>query len=434
LCRPDEIKTANTLKFSAFGLNQAIMDGLDAMGFDNATPVQDQAIPKIMEGRDILACAQTGTGKTAAFLLPILHRLTETPSDHIDTLILEPTRELVMQVDQQLEGFSYFTPVSAVAVYGGRDGHSMEMEKRALKQGAPIIVATPGRLIAHIDLGYVNFSRLRFLVLDEADRMLDMGFAPDIMKIVNQLPRKRQTLLFSATMPPAIRRISKDLLNNPFEISLAISKPAENIQQIAYAVEDEYKIPLTETLLSAEKNLKRVIIFTSTKIKARELADRLIRRGLNVMAIHSDLEQAVREERLLAFRNGTLPIVVATDVLARGIDVKGIDVVINFDVPGDGEDYVHRIGRTARAEASGVAITYVNRKDKKRFQRIEELIEAKIELRPLPTDLAPVPVSQKSPSRHGGGKRPFPPKSSDQGAAKNKKRRKYPPKKNNDAP
>lgn len=404
------------------------------MGFDNATPVQDQAIPKIMEGRDILACAQTGTGKTAAFLLPILHRLTETPSDHIDTLILEPTRELVMQVDQQLEGFSYFTPVSAVAVYGGRDGHSMEMEKRALKQGAPIIVATPGRLIAHIDLGYVNFSRLRFLVLDEADRMLDMGFAPDIMKIVNQLPRKRQTLLFSATMPPPIRRISKDLLNNPFEISLAISKPAENIQQIAYAVEDEYKIPLTETLLSAEKNLKRVIIFTSTKIKARELADRLIRRGLNVMAIHSDLEQAVREERLLAFRNGTLPIVVATDVLARGIDVKGIDIVINFDVPGDGEDYVHRIGRTARAEASGVAITYVNRKDKKRFQRIEELIEAKIELRPLPADLAPVPFSQKSPSRHGGGKRPFPPKSSDQGAAKNKKRRKYPPKKNNDAP
>lgn len=399
------------------------------MGFDNATPVQDQAIPKIMEGRDILACAQTGTGKTAAFLLPILHRLTEAPSDHIDTLILEPTRELVMQVDQQLEGFSYFTPVSAVAVYGGRDGHSMEMEKRALKQGAPIVVATPGRLIAHIDLGYVNFSRLRFLVLDEADRMLDMGFAPDIMKIVNQLPRKRQTLLFSATMPPPIRRISKELLQNPFEISLAISKPAENITQVAYNVEDEYKISLTETLLSAEKNLKRVIIFISTKIKARELADRLIRRGLNAMAIHSDLEQAEREERLLAFRNGTLPIVVATDVLARGIDVKGIDVVINFDVPGDGEDYVHRIGRTARAEASGVAITYVNRKDKKRFQRIEELIEARIQFRPVPEDLMPMSVSAKNGPRHGGGKKPFPPKPSGQGADRKKKFRKPPPKK-----
>ncbi len=417
------------MKFTAFGLNQTILDGLDAMGFDNATPVQDQAIPKIMEGRDILACAQTGTGKTAAFLLPILHRLTEAPSDHIDTLILEPTRELVMQVDQQLEGFSYFTPVSAVAVYGGRDGHSMEMEKRALKQGAPIIVATPGRLIAHIDLGYVNFSRLRFLVLDEADRMLDMGFAPDIMKIVNQLPRKRQTLLFSATMPPPIRRISKELLQNPFEISLAISKPAENITQVAYNVEDEYKIPLTETLLSAEKNLKRVIIFISTKIKARELADRLIRRGLNAMAIHSDLEQAEREERLLAFRNGTLPIVVATDVLARGIDVKGIDVVINFDVPGDGEDYVHRIGRTARAEASGVAITYVNRKDKKRFQRIEELIEAKIQFRPLTEDLVPMSVSAKSGPRYGGGKKPFPPRSSGQGADRKKNFRKPPPKK-----
>jgi ATP-dependent RNA helicase RhlE len=399
------------------------------MGFDNATPIQDQTIPKIMEGRDILACAQTGTGKTAAFLLPILHRLTEAPSDHIDTLILEPTRELVMQVDQQLEGFSYFTPVSAVAVYGGRDGHSMEMEKRALKQGAPIIVATPGRLIAHIDLGYVNFSRLRFLVLDEADRMLDMGFAPDIMKIVNQLPRKRQTLLFSATMPPPIRRISKELLDNPFEISLAMSKPAENITQVAYAVEDEYKIALTETLLSAEKNLKRVIIFISTKIKARELADRLIRRGLNAMAIHSDLEQAVREERLLAFRNGTLPVVVATDVLARGIDVKGIEVVINFDVPGDGEDYVHRIGRTARAEASGVAITYVNRKDKKRFQRIEELIEAKIQFRPLPEDLVPMSVSAKSGPRQGSGKKPFPPKPAGQGDARKKKFRKPPPKK-----
>ncbi len=381
------------------------------MGFKDATPVQELAIPKIMAGQDVLACAQTGTGKTAAFLLPILHTLTESPSEYIDTLILEPTRELVMQVDQQLEGFSYFTPASAVAVYGGRDGHSMEMERRALKQGAQIIVATPGRLIAHIDLGYVKFDNLRHLVLDEADRMLDMGFAPDIMKIVNELPRNRQTLLFSATMPPQIRRMAKELLRSPSEISLSVSKPAENIMQIAYQVEDEAKIPLAELLLTGKKQLQRVLIFVSTKIKVRELAERLIRRGMNAAAIHSDLEQSEREVRLLAFRNGTLPIVVATDVLARGIDIKGIDVVINFDVPGDGEDYVHRIGRTARADASGIAITFVNRKDRGRFKRIEELIGTDIRLLPLPPEVASIPSKpsshsnsprgQKRPSRNG---------------------------------
>lgn len=394
----------NTLKFSEFGLTPAIIEGLDSMGFESATPIQEQAIPKIMEGQDILACAQTGTGKTAAFLLPILHTLTEEPSDYIDTLILEPTRELVMQVDQQLEGFSYFTPVSAIAVYGGRDGHSMEMEKRALKQGAPIIVATPGRLIAHIDLGYVKFDKLRHLILDEADRMLDMGFAPDILKIVNELPRDRQTLLFSATMPAQIRKLAKELLRKPAEITLAVSKPAENIMQVAYKVEDEAKIPLAELLLSGKKQLQRVIIFVSTKVKVRELADRLVRRGMNAAAIHSDLEQSEREERLMAFRSGALPIVVATDVLARGIDIKGIDVVINFDVPGDGEDYVHRIGRTARADASGVAITFVNRKDRGRFKRIEELIDMEIRLLPPPPEIAAIPVSPTSreDGRKGG--------------------------------
>ncbi|MBK8043435.1 MAG: DEAD/DEAH box helicase [Haliscomenobacter sp.] len=396
------------MKFTEFGFNPAILEGLDAMGFKDATPVQELAIPKIMAGQDVLACAQTGTGKTAAFLLPILHTLTESPSEYIDTLILEPTRELVMQVDQQLEGFSYFTPASAVAVYGGRDGHSMEMERRALKQGAQIIVATPGRLIAHIDLGYVKFDNLRHLVLDEADRMLDMGFAPDIMKIVNELPRNRQTLLFSATMPPQIRRMAKEFLRSPSEISLSVSKPAENIMQIAYQVEDEAKIPLAELLLTGKKQLQRVLIFVSTKIKVRELAERLIRRGMNAAAIHSDLEQSEREVRLLAFRNGTLPIVVATDVLARGIDIKGIDVVINFDVPGDGEDYVHRIGRTARADASGIAITFVNRKDRGRFKRIEELIGTDIRLLPLPPEVASIPSKPSSPSNSPRGqKRPF---------------------------
>lgn len=355
------------------------MEGLEAMRFENATPIQEQAIPAIMEGRDVLACAQTGTGKTAAFLLPVLHRITESPPPGIDTLIIVPTRELAMQIDQQLEGFSYFTPVSAVAIYGGRDGHSMELERSALKKGAPIVIATPGRFIAHLDLGYVNLSTVRHLILDEADRMLDMGFAPDIAKITSQIPRSRQTLMFSATMPSQIRKFAKDLLRQPLEISIAISRPAEKISQLAFEVEDEAKYPLLERLLSERPHLERVIIFAGSKIKVREVAQRLSQRGMKIAAIHSDLEQAEREERLLAFRNGTLPVVVATDVLSRGIDVKGIDLVVNFDVPGDAEDYVHRIGRTARAEAMGEAITFINRKDRIRFTRIEKLIGRPIE-------------------------------------------------------
>lgn len=349
------------------------------MRFEEATPIQEQAIPAIMEGKDVLACAQTGTGKTAAFLLPVLHRITESPPAGIDTLIIVPTRELAMQIDQQLEGFSYFTPVSAVAIYGGRDGHSMELERNALKRGAPIVIATPGRFIAHLDLGYANLSTVRHLILDEADRMLDMGFAPDIAKIVSQVPRSRQTLMFSATMPPQIRRFAKDLLRDPLEISISISRPAETIRQLAFEVEDEAKYGLVERLLAERKDLERAIIFAGAKIKVREVATRLARRGMQVAAIHSDLDQSEREERLLAFRNGSMPIVVATDVLSRGIDVKGIDLVINFDVPGDPEDYVHRIGRTGRAEATGEAITFINRKDRGRFARIEKLIGRAIE-------------------------------------------------------
>ncbi|MCB9080311.1 MAG: DEAD/DEAH box helicase [Lewinellaceae bacterium] len=376
------------MKFSELKLHPSLMDGLDAMGFEEATPVQEKAIPLIMEHRDILACAQTGTGKTAAFLLPILHELCVSPSDHIDTIILEPTRELVVQVDQQLEGFSYFTDTSAIAIYGGRDGHSMEMEKRALKQGAAIIVATPGRLIAHLDLGYVKLDKLRHLILDEADRMLDMGFAPDLIKIVNMLPRKRQTLLFSATMPAQIRRFANEFLTNPAEVSIAISKPAEKIVQSAYDIEDEGKIDLVERLLQDKENLERVLIFAGTKLKVRQLADRLQRRGLSVVGIQSDLDQNEREERLLSFRNGNVRIVVATDVLSRGIDIKGIDLVINFDVPGDPEDYVHRIGRTGRADADGQAITLINRKDRYRFQRIEQLMEKRVPRSEVPEDIA----------------------------------------------
>lgn len=383
------------------------MEGLEAMRFEHATPIQEQAIPAILEGRDVLACAQTGTGKTAAFLLPVLHRITENPPVGIDTLIIVPTRELAMQIDQQLEGFSYFTPVSAVAIYGGRDGHSMELERTALKRGVPIVIATPGRFIAHLDLGYVNLSTVRHLILDEADRMLDMGFAPDINKITNQVPRSRQTLMFSATMPPQIRKFVKDLMRDPLEISIAVSRPAEKIRQLAFEVEDEAKYPLVERLLAERENLERVIIFAGSKIKVREVAQRLAKRGMKVAAIHSDLEQAEREERLLAFRNGSLPVVVATDVLSRGIDVKGIDMVINFDVPGDAEDYVHRIGRTARAEAMGEAITFINRKDRMRFGRIEKLIGRVIEKERIGGDSG---TSDDAPRRDRGERRQRPPR------------------------
>lgn len=403
----DKNRKTHILKFIEFGFEPELLEGLDAMGFETATPVQIQAIPPIMEGRDVLACAQTGTGKTAAFLLPILNELTRNPNEEgVDTIIMEPTRELAVQVDNQLEALSYFTPVSSIAVYGGRDGHAMEQEKRALKRGASIIVATPGRLLAHLSLGYVNLKTVRHLILDEADRMLDMGFAPDIMDIVNQIPRERQTLLFSATMPQQIRQFAKQLMREkPAEISIAISKPAENILQLAYEVDDSGKIPLTEKILESNKRLQRVLIFAGTKKVVRELAASLKRRGLDVGAISSDLEQNEREAMLQAFAGGSKPILVATDVLSRGIDVKGIDAVINYDVPGDAEDYVHRIGRTARAEASGMAFTFVNAKDRGRFRRIEELIEMKIRILPLPEELAnakPRPGGGRGDRSHGG--------------------------------
>ena len=368
------------------------------MGFEEATPIQAQAIPAIMEGKDLLGCAQTGTGKTAAFLLPILNRFTETPHDGVDTLIIGPTRELVQQVDRQLEGFSYFTPVSSIPIYGGRDGQSMTQEKRALKTGAPVIVATPGRLIAHLDLGYVDFSKVRHFILDEADRMLDMGFVHDIMKIADHLPRVRQTLLFSATMPPKIRKFAKSLLNNPVEVNVAVSKPAKNILQGVYELEDSGKVKLVAKLLEGKKRLERTIIFASTKKKVREVTQALKRAGLTVRAVSSDLEQSEREEALHDFRSGQLPIIVATDVLSRGIDIKGIDVVINYDVPPDPEDYVHRIGRTARADASGVALTFVSHHDRHRFRRIEELIETEIRRLPLPEG-----VEKGTPEKRSGG-------------------------------
>ncbi|MEM6376678.1 MAG: DEAD/DEAH box helicase [Bacteroidota bacterium] len=375
------------MKFTEFGFEETLLDSLEAMGFEEATPIQQQAIPHIMKGKDMLACAQTGTGKTAAFLLPIINAITKKSQEGIHTLVIGPTRELVMQVDQQLEAFSYFTGVSGIPIYGGRGGQEMEQEKRALKGGVDMIIATPGRFKMHLELGYVDLSTVQCVILDEADRMLDMGFAPDIMNIINKLPPGRQTLLFSATMPTQIRKFAKQLLTDQVEISISISKPAAKILQAVYEIEDPGKIPLTVSLLKNKKD-KKALIFASTKKKVKSLASELKRNGLNTCSIHSDLDQKDREEALAAFKNGSSKIAVATDVLSRGIDINDIDLVINFDVPSDGEDYVHRIGRTARAQASGVALTYINGEDAYKFKRIEDLIEMEIHRIPLSPDLA----------------------------------------------
>lgn len=383
------------------------------MGFETPTPIQEQAIPIILQGRDLIACAQTGTGKTAAFLLPILHQIAQNEEEFTDTLVVVPTRELAVQIDQELEGFGYFTGASSLPIYGGRDGASFEQEKKALSQGANIIVATPGRLISHLNAGYVKLDKLRHFVLDEADRMLDMGFAGDIMSISNYLPRERQTLLFSATMPNEIRTFAKQLLKDPAQISMAVSKPAAGILQGAYEVEDELKPRLVSHLLEGkEKILERVLIFSSTKAKVKDVTATLKKAGLNVRQVHSDLSQDEREEILRSFKSGKVQILVATDILSRGIDVKGINLVINYDVPGDGEDYVHRVGRTARADSDGVALTFINRRDRRRIKAIESLIESEVRRLPLPADLqaaaeklaAKPQRNRRSGPPHGGGK------------------------------
>lgn len=403
-------QNTNNLKFTEFGFEDTLLDSLEAMGFEEATPIQEQAIPSIMQGRDMLACAQTGTGKTAAFLLPVINSISKKSHEGIHTIVIGPTRELVMQVDQQLEAFSYFTGVSGIPIYGGRGGQEMEQEKRALKRGVDMIIATPGRFKMHLELGYVDLSTVQCVILDEADRMLDMGFAPDIMNIINKLPLDRQTLLFSATMPNQIRKFAKQLLKDQVEISIAISKPAAKILQAVYEIEDPGKIPLTVNLLKDKKD-KKALIFASTKKKVKSLASELKRSGLNTCSIHSDLDQKDREAALAAFKNGSSKIAVATDVLSRGIDINDIDLVINFDVPSDGEDYVHRIGRTARAQASGVALTYINSEDAYKFKRIEELIEMEIHRIPLSPDLAQFKMDpnnrskKRSYGRSGGGRK-----------------------------
>ena len=374
-----------TVYFDELDISDDVLDALDDMGFEKCTPIQAQAIPPALEGKDILAVAQTGTGKTAAFLLPILTDISDNPPAKVTSIILEPTRELAMQVDRQLEGFSFHMEASSIPIYGGRDGHSMAQEQKALKTGAPIVVATPGRLIAHLDMGYTDLSEVRHLVLDEADRMLDMGFVNDMIKIIDMLPKETlQILFFSATMPPKIRKFSRDILKNPVEISIAISKPAEKIDQKAYDVPDWAKNGLIEMILREKKDLERILIFCGRKKTVRDLTRRLRRKNDKVWDVSSDLEQDEREERLRRFRSGDIQVVVATDVLSRGIHINGIDLVINYDVPGDAEDYVHRIGRTARASAEGEAITLINSEDRHRFKRIEQLMEMRVKRLELP--------------------------------------------------
>jgi ATP-dependent RNA helicase RhlE len=379
------------LTFHNFSFNSRLVDGLDSMGFSKPTPIQECAIPVILAKKDLIACAQTGTGKTAAYVLPILNNIVESEKRHLNTVIIAPTRELAQQIDQQVEGFSYFLGVSSIAVYGGGDGATWDQQKRALEGGVDIIIATPGRLIALIAMGTINFEHVEHLVLDEADRMLDMGFYEDILRIIKNLPIKRQTLLFSATMPPKIRALANRILKDPSEINIAISKPAEGILQQAYMVHSEQKEKLIDYLLK-EKQFNSVLIFASTKENVKKLDRNLHRLGLNAKAIHSDLEQNEREEVLREFKNKKLNILVGTDVLSRGIDVEGIDLVINYDVPPDPEDYIHRIGRTARAATTGTAITFINDMEQRKFFRIESLIGKEVPKMPLPVELGEGPA------------------------------------------
>ncbi len=394
------------MKFSELPLNDSVLDALDAMRFEECTPIQEKAIPVILEGRDLIAVAQTGTGKTAAYLLPILNRLSEEEhaEDAINCIVMAPTRELAQQIDQQMEGFAYFLPVSSVAVYGGNDGILFEQQKKGLTLGADVVIATPGRLIAHLNLGYVDLSKVSYFILDEADRMLDMGFHDDIMQIVKYLPKNRQTIMFSATMPAKIQQLANNILNNPVEVKLAVSKPADKIIQAAYVCYENQKLGIIRSLFTDEVP-ERVIIFASSKIKVKEVTKALKQMKLNVGEMHSDLEQAQREAVMHEFKSGRVNILVATDIVARGIDIDDIRLVINFDVPHDCEDYVHRIGRTARANNDGVAITFVSEKEQTNFHTIEKFLEKDIYKIPVPAELGEAPEYQPRNHDKGGRKR-----------------------------
>lgn len=393
------------MDFYDLDLNDHVLDALDDMNFTQCTPIQEHAIPHILEGRDLIGVAQTGTGKTAAFLLPILSKLSDGgyPEGAINCIIMSPTRELAQQIDQAMEGFSYYMPVSSVAVYGGNDGARYEQEKKGLAMGADVIIATPGRLISHLSLGNVDLSKVSFFVLDEADRMLDMGFSDDIMQIVSHLPKQRQTIMFSATMPKKIQELANSILNNPAEVKLAVSRPAEKICQQAYVCYETQKAALIKQYFKANPP-QRVIIFASSKLKVKDMAIQLSRAGFNVGAMHSDLDQAERDKVMYSFKTQQTDILVATDIVARGIDIDDIQLVVNYDVPHDAEDYVHRIGRTARAGQQGKAITLVSEKDMAKFAGIEHFLGAEVEKIALPEGFGEAPQYDPSAKGNTGGK------------------------------
>ncbi|MBL4592590.1 MAG: DEAD/DEAH box helicase [Flavobacteriales bacterium] len=398
------------MKFSELGFEDQVIEALDAMGFEKPTPIQEQAIPAVMQNKDMIGVAQTGTGKTAAFVLPILNAICKRgSSDKVSTIIIVPTRELAMQIDQQVEGLSYFTEATSIAIYGGGDGKSFDAEKKALTTGADIVICTPGRFISHLNMGYFDTSGVKHFILDEADRMLDMGFNEDITKIADKLPKERQNLLFSATMPPKIRQLSNQLLKDPVTINIAISKPNEGILQAAYLVHNHQKIALIKDILKG-KDHDYILVFSSRKVTVKEIVQALNKEGLPAKGIHSDLNQQQREEVLLDFKNKKIKLLIATDVLSRGIDIKGINLVINYDIPSDAEDYIHRIGRTARGDDTGVAITFINADDCYNFSKIEKLIDKEVHKLALPEGFDEGPkydTSYKKPHRGGGGKKRF---------------------------
>lgn len=402
-------KERKRMYFDELDLNDNVLDALYDMRFDTCTPVQEKCIPEILEGHDVLGVAQTGTGKTAAYLLPVLSKLDDGgyPKDAINCVIMSPTRELAQQIDQAMQGFGYYLQdVSSVAVYGGNDGNRYDQELKSLRMGADVVIATPGRLITHISLGNVDLSKVSFFILDEADRMLDMGFSEDINTIASKLPKTCQTIMFSATMPEKIEELAKTLLKDPVEIKLAVSKPAEKIKQEAYVCYETQKMTIIKDIFKAG-DMKRVIVFSGSKMKVKQLAAALQQIGINCGAMHSDLEQAERDDVMFKFKSGQFDVLVATDIVARGIDIDDIEMVINYDVPHDTEDYVHRIGRTARANRDGRAITFVNEEDQYWFQQIEKFLEKVVEKMPLPEDCGEGPeyIKLNKPSKRNNGRK-----------------------------
>ena len=383
--------------FDELALSDKVLDALWDMHFDECTPVQEHTIPVILEGRDVISCAQTGTGKTAAFILPLLTNLLYDNHDpnKLNAIIMAPTRELAQQIDQQMEGFGFYVPFSSVAIYGGNDGGAWGTQSTGLQKGADIVIATPGRLLSLMNIYNIDFSGVKYFILDEADRMLDMGFYDDIMAVVNRLPKDRQTIMFSATMPANIRKMAKAIMNNPAEVQIAVSRPPESIRQMAVDIFEAQKTAFIVQKFSSsgDQELKKVIVFVGKKQRVKELTRALRANHIDARAMHSDLEQKERDEVMLDFRNNKVDVLVATDIVSRGIDVDDIPLVINYDVPRDAEDYVHRIGRTARAENKGEAITLVSPEDKHFFNKIERFLQKSIERLPLPASLGAAPDS-----------------------------------------